>query len=74
MADWMNQLANAVDEAEAANARAQDEVDTEPATSPRPRMVEVPVNDGRWTTDEYAAFYGTSPMTSMKGIKLSCRR
>ena len=42
MADWMNQLANAVDEAEAANARAQDEVPTEPATSPRPRMVEVP--------------------------------
>ena len=41
MADWMNQLANAVDEAEAANARAQDEVDTEPATSPRPRMVEI---------------------------------
>ena len=26
MADWMNQMANAVDEAEAANARAQDEV------------------------------------------------
>ena len=46
MTDWMNQMANAVDEAEAANARAQDEVATEPATSPRPRMIEVPVNDG----------------------------
>ena len=47
-------MAIAVDEAEAANARAQDEVPTEPATSPRPPMVEVPVNDGRWTSDEYA--------------------
>ena len=26
MADWMNEMANAVEEAEAANARAQDEV------------------------------------------------
>ena len=42
MADWMNQMAIAVDEAEAANARAQDEVATEPATSPRPPMIEVP--------------------------------
>ena len=50
----MNQLANAVDEAEAANARAQDEVATEPATSPRPLMREIPLNDGRWTTEEYA--------------------
>ena len=72
MADWMNQMANAVDEAEAANARAQEEVPTEPATSPRPPMVEVPVNDGRWTSDEYASCYGTSPMTSMKGTRLSC--
>ena len=54
MADWMSQMANAVDEAEAANALPQEEVPTEPATSPRPRMIEVPVNDGRWTTDEYA--------------------
>ena len=54
MADWMNQMAIAVDEAEAANTRAQDEVATEPATSPRPPMVEVPINDGRWTSDEYA--------------------
>ena len=47
-------MANAVDEAEAANALPQEEVPTEPATSPRPRVIEVPVNDGRWTTDEYA--------------------
>ena len=26
MADWMNEMANAVEEAEAANARAQEEV------------------------------------------------
>ena len=51
MADWMSQMAEAVDEAEAANARAQDEVATEPATSPRPPMIEVPINDGRWTTE-----------------------
>ena len=54
MADWMSQLANAVDEAEAANALPQEEVPTETATSPRHRMIEVPVNDGRWTTKEYA--------------------
>ena len=54
MADWMNQLANAVDEAEAANALPQEEVPTEPATSPRSRTIEIPVNDGRWTVDEYA--------------------
>ena len=54
MADWMNQMANAVDEAEAANARAQEEVPTEPATSPRPPMIEVPVDDGRWISNEYA--------------------
>ena len=54
MADWMSQMANAVDEAEAANALPQEEVPTEPATFPRPKMIEVPVNDGRWTVDEYA--------------------
>ena len=54
MADWMSQMANAVDEYEAANAPPQEEVPTEPATSPRSRTVEVPVNDGRWTSDEYA--------------------
>ena len=35
MADWMNEMANAVEEAEAANARAQDEVATEPMYTPR---------------------------------------
>ena len=54
MADWMNQMVDAVDEAEAADTLPQEEVPTEPATSPRPRMIEVPVNDGRWTADEYA--------------------
>ena len=34
-------MVNAVDEAEAADALPQEEVPTEPATSPRPRMVEV---------------------------------
>ena len=54
MADWMNEMANAVEEAEAANARAQEEVPTEPATSPRPLMIEVPVDDGRFTPNECA--------------------
>ena len=43
MADWMSQMANAVDEFEAANAAPQDEVPTEPATSPRHQIQEVPV-------------------------------
>ena len=54
MADWMNDMANAVEEAEAANARAQEEVPTEPAISPRDSVLEVPINDGQWTSDEYA--------------------
>ena len=54
MADWMNEMANAVEEAEAANARAQEEVPTEPAISPRDPVLEVPINDGRWTSNEYA--------------------
>ena len=54
MADWMNEMANADEEAEAANARAQEEVPTEPAISPRDPMLEVPINDGRWTSNEYA--------------------
>ena len=41
MADWMNEMANAVEEAEAANARAQEEVPTEPAISPRDPVLEV---------------------------------
>ena len=54
MSDWMNEMANAVEEAEAANARAQEEVPTEPAISPRDPVLEVPINDGQWTSDEYA--------------------
>ena len=54
MADWMNDMANAVEEAEAAQARAQEEVPTEPAISPRDSVLEVPINDGQWTADEYA--------------------
>ena len=54
MADWMSQMVNAVDEAEAANALPQEEVPTEPATSPRSRTIEIPVNDGRWTVEEHA--------------------
>ena len=62
MSDWISQMANAVEEHEAANAAPQstasmpgadqDEVPTEPATSPRSQVVEVPLNDGRWTTEE----------------------
>ena len=53
MSDWISQMANAVEEHEAANAAPQstasmpgadqDEVPTEPATSPRSQVVEVPV-------------------------------
>ena len=42
MADWMNQMANAVEEAEAANARAQEEVPTEPAITPRSQLHDAP--------------------------------
>ena len=42
-------MANAVEEAEAAQARAQEEVPTEPAISPRDSVLEVPINDGQWT-------------------------
>ena len=54
MADWMNDMANAVEEAETAQARAQEEVPTEPAISPRDSVLEVPVNDGQGTAEEYA--------------------
>ena len=50
MADWMNQMANAVDEAEAANARAQDEVPTEPALTPRSQHQDVP-GSPRWVEE-----------------------
>ena len=42
MADWMSQMANAVDEHEAANAPPQDEVPTEPATTPRSQTHDAP--------------------------------
>ena len=64
MADWMGQMADAVEEAEAAQRPSNwenpvqavlvDEVPTEPAMSPRSQVIEVPVNDGRWSTQEYA--------------------
>ena len=66
MADWMNDMANAVEEAEAAQARAQEEVPTEPAVSPRDSVLEVPINDGQWTADEYAkisSFSSGMPVT-----------
>ena len=53
MADWMNDLANAVEEAEAAQARAQDEVPTEPAISPRDPALEVPAHEREWTAEDY---------------------
>ena len=60
MADWMNDMANAVEEAEAAQARAQEEVPTEPAISPRDSVLEVPVNDGL----RMVGYYGMSPKTA----------
>ena len=42
MADWMSQMANAVDEAEAANALPQEEVPTEPAITPRSQVHDAP--------------------------------
>ena len=46
MADWMGQMADAVEQAEAANAVRQEEVATEPALSPRSHVIEVPLNNG----------------------------
>ena len=54
MADWMNQLVNAVDEAEAADALPQEEVPTEPATL-LPLSLQV--------TMSMQSCYGTSPRT-----------
>ena len=82
MTDWMSQMANAVEEHEAANAAPQskasmpgayqDEVPTEPATSPRSHVIEVPVNDGRWTTEEYAEllFYITQDLHERDQVRL----
>ena len=50
MADWMNQMANAVDEAEAAKARAQEDVPTEPAITPRSVPHDVP-GSPRWVEE-----------------------
>ena len=71
MADWMNQMVNAVDEAEAGTLPPE-EVPTEPATSPRPPMIEVPLNDGRWTADEYAElmYYITQDLHGRDQIRL----
>ena len=67
MSGWIADMADAVDAHEVAQAPTTskassppslpavsiDDTPTEPATSPR--MMEVPVNDGRWTQAEYAA-------------------
>ena len=42
MADWMGQMADAVEEAEAANAPRQEEVPTEPAITPRSQFHDDP--------------------------------
>ena len=42
MADWMSQMANAVDEAEAANALPHEEVPTEPAITLRSQIHDAP--------------------------------
>ena len=82
MSDWISQMANAVEEHEAANAAPQstasmpgadqDEVPTEPATSPRSQVVEVPLNDGRWTTEEYAEllFYIAHDLNERDQVRL----
>ena len=56
MADWMGKMADAVEEAEAAQAvhAPQEEVPTEPATSLRSQIIEVPITDGRELSEESA--------------------
>ena len=72
MADWMGQMADAVEEAEAANAVRQEEVPTEPALSPRSHVIEVPLNNGRWTTEEYAEllFYIAHELNERDKVRL----
>ena len=72
MADWMGQMADAVEEAEAANAIRQEEVPTEPAMSPRSHVIEVPINNGRWTTEEYAElmFYIAHDLNERDQVRL----
>ena len=63
MSGWITDMADAVEAHEARQAPPSskapmpavpiDDTPTEPATSPR--VMEVPVNDGRWTQAEYAA-------------------
>ena len=67
MSGWIEAMADAIDAHETQQAPPTskasgppsmrtvsiDDTPTEPATSPR--MMEVPVNDGRWTQAEYAA-------------------
>ena len=54
MADWMNEMANAVEEAEAANARAQEEVATEPMYTPRVQHEDDP-GSPRWVDYSFQA-------------------
>ena len=70
MADWMNQLANAVDEAEAANARAQDEVPTEPAITPRSQLHDTP-GSPRWVEELQlpSLEYGPRPEPERSAIR-----
>ena len=72
MADWMSQLADAVEEAEAANVIPPEEVPTEPAYSPRSHVIEIPVNNGRWTTEEYAElmFYIAQDLNERDQVRL----
>ena len=80
MSDWISEMANAVEQHEAAQAPPSsetpvpailiDDAPTEPALSPR--MREVPVNDGRWTTEEYAEllFYITQDLHERDQVRL----
>ena len=50
MADWMSQVANAVEEAEAANALPQEEAPTEPAITPKSQPHDAP-GSPRWVEE-----------------------
>ena len=75
MADWMNQMAIAVDEAEAANARAQDEVPTEPALTPRSQHQDVP-GSPRWVEELQlpSLEYGPRPEPERFAIRFILQR
>ena len=80
MSNWISERADAVEQREAAQAPLSsqtpvpailvDDAPTEPALSPR--MREVPVNDGRWTTEEYAEslFYITQDLHERDQVRL----